>query len=86
MFSSFLGRKVARKPSSRAFRMCLDALEDRTLLTVIFPVNDGFERPNLLSNGSGNYQYGVALKGSGVSPAWRGLPTTDSTHTETPLM
>lgn len=53
MFSKALQTKVARKPTRNFFRPCLEALESRTVLSVILPASKGCERPNLLSNGSG---------------------------------
>jgi hypothetical protein len=45
-------------------------LEDRTVPSVVFPANNGFERPNLLSNGSGNFHY--PLGGGAVTLADQG--------------
>ncbi len=60
MFPFFRRMKPARKttrPKVVSWKLHLEVLEDRTVMSVLFPANNGFELPNLLSNTYGNYQY-----------------------------
>ena len=67
MFDFFRRMKPARKTTRQtasSWKLQLEILEDRTVMSVIYPANNGFELPNLQSNTSGNYQYPLGVGGA----------------------